>query len=335
MLAALLLAACTPLPTCGAVAPPSATAALVQHAGKDAGTVASSSLAFPAPNAAGNFIAVVIRAGSHTGHILSVTDTRGNTYQKAIQRETANDTVSLALFYAFNAQPGLNTVTVSDSTVPGTLRFAILEYVGVGLMQSAGVFAEGNSGTASVQTPSGFVIGAVSTSGNSTVTGSVRESVASKLYAIDSDMTATVSQSQAWTAIAAGFVGTSEAAVVSPCGTPTPTIAHNQNTETTLSGYTLYYNVPGGVPQKLIDFDCEHYDLDGDGSQETRFCRCADMGCPVQRYCPNCAPLNPYEFSVKAYADPTSGGRVWSAAFSNVVTICMPPIYPGRPAVYQ
>src|SRR5262245_61804863 len=57
---------------------------LVQHAGKDAGTTISSSLAFPAANAQGNWIAVVIRAGG-TGQVFTVTDTRGNTYRRAIQ----------------------------------------------------------------------------------------------------------------------------------------------------------------------------------------------------------------------------------------------------------
>src|SRR4029077_15979848 len=58
--------------------------ALVQHSSRDAGTTTSSSLAFPADTTAGNWIGVVIRAGK-TGQTFTVTDTRGNTYRKAVQ----------------------------------------------------------------------------------------------------------------------------------------------------------------------------------------------------------------------------------------------------------
>src|SRR6185503_20052516 len=42
---------------------PSSTITLRQHAGKDAGVTTASTLAFPASNTAGNWIAVLIRAG--------------------------------------------------------------------------------------------------------------------------------------------------------------------------------------------------------------------------------------------------------------------------------
>jgi hypothetical protein len=57
---------------------------LVQHTSKDAGVVASSSLAFVSNNTGGNWIGVLIRAGK-SGQIVTVSDTRGNTYRQSVQ----------------------------------------------------------------------------------------------------------------------------------------------------------------------------------------------------------------------------------------------------------
>src|SRR5580765_7449560 len=61
-----------------------AAIALIQHAGRDAGTTTSSTLAFPSANTSGNFIAVAIRAGQ-AGQNITVSDTLGNTYRRAAQ----------------------------------------------------------------------------------------------------------------------------------------------------------------------------------------------------------------------------------------------------------
>ena len=95
----------------GSTGPP---IALVQHAGKDAGTTTSSSLAFAASNTAGNWIAVVDPRGWRSGHAFTVSDTRGNTYRKAIQFNETVDATTLGLFYAENIAGGANTVTVSE-----------------------------------------------------------------------------------------------------------------------------------------------------------------------------------------------------------------------------
>jgi len=130
---------------------------LVQHTSKDAGTTSSASLAFPANNAAGNWIGVVIRAG-HSGQVLAVSDTRGNTYKQAVQFNQTLDAPNgetLAIYYAENIGGGANTVTVSESLANNTLRFAILEYSGLTTSNSLDVTsaAQGsgttlNSGTA-------------------------------------------------------------------------------------------------------------------------------------------------------------------------------------------
>src|SRR5580704_3958146 len=81
-----------------------ATPALVQSANVDAGTTTSASLAFPAANAAGNFIAVCVRGGA-SAEYFSVTDSRGNTYRTAVQLSITVDTPSgdtLGVFYAPN-----------------------------------------------------------------------------------------------------------------------------------------------------------------------------------------------------------------------------------------
>jgi len=64
---------------------------LVQQSGKDAGVTTSSSLAFPSNNTAGNWIAVCVRAG-RSGQVVTVTDSRGNTYNTAIQFNVTVDT---------------------------------------------------------------------------------------------------------------------------------------------------------------------------------------------------------------------------------------------------
>ena len=118
---------------------PSSPIALVQRAGKDAGTIASTTLAFPSANTAGNWIAVAVRAGG-TNQVFTITDTRGNQYRKAVQFNVTLDNVTLAIFYAENISGGANTIQVSDSQ-SGTLRLAILEYSGVATTNSLDVTA--------------------------------------------------------------------------------------------------------------------------------------------------------------------------------------------------
>jgi IPT/TIG domain len=155
---------------------------LVQHASKDAGTTASSSLAFPLNNTAGNWIAVVVRAG-HSGQTFTVSDSLGNVYQQAVVFNQTLDTPNgdtLGIFYAENTAGGANTVTVSDSIANTTLRFAIVEYSGVATASSldgaAGV-AQGNgnvanSGVVSTSANGDLILGAVITGSGVTYTAS-------------------------------------------------------------------------------------------------------------------------------------------------------------------
>jgi len=125
-----------------------APVALVQHAGADAGTTTSASLAFPSANVAGNWIAVAVRAGQ-SGQVFTVTDTRGNTYRQALRFDETSDNTTLGLHYAENVAGGANIVTVSDAISGGTLRLSILEYSGVATANSLGLVAaaQGTSAT--------------------------------------------------------------------------------------------------------------------------------------------------------------------------------------------
>ena len=151
----------------------------VQHASKDAGITASSSLAFPANNTAGNWIGVVIRAG-HQGQVFTITDARGNTYHQAVQFNQTLDAPNgetLAIYYAENIAGGANTVTVSESIANNTLRFAILEYSGVATSNSLDMTAAAqgsgttlNSGSATTTANGDLILGEVATADGVTYT---------------------------------------------------------------------------------------------------------------------------------------------------------------------
>ncbi len=152
---------------------------LVQHRSKDAGITASSTLAFNSNNTAGNWIAVIIRAGK-AGQVLTVSDTRGNAYHTAIQYNVTTDTPNgdtLGIFYAENIAGGANTVTVAESISNNTLRFAILEYSGVALSNSLdvvataqGTSATANTGNALMTANGDLLIGAILTGNPATYT---------------------------------------------------------------------------------------------------------------------------------------------------------------------
>jgi uncharacterized repeat protein (TIGR01451 family) len=199
---------------------------LVQHTSKDAGTTASSTLAFTAANTTGNWIGVVIRT-AQTGQVFTVSDTRNNTYRRALQYNETVDATSLAIFYAENIAGGANTVTVSDS-LGGTLRFAIFEYAGVALANSLdvttavqGTGTAMSSGTMTTTANGDLILGMLSAADGVTFTAgtgfTVQERVPaapnSKLAVEDRIQpnagaiaaTGTASASNAWGAAAAAF----------------------------------------------------------------------------------------------------------------------------------
>jgi hypothetical protein len=211
---------------------------LVQHTNKDAGITTSSSLAFPAANTAGNWIGVAIRAG-RANQVFTITDSRGNTYRKAVQFNVTFDAPNgdtTAIYYAENISGGANTVTVFD-TISGTLRFAIFEYSGVaaansldGTAASQGNGASVNSGNAATTGNGDLLFAAIMTAnagGFTAGTGyTIEERVPTapntKLIAEDqtqaaagtASASATLAASDVWGALLAAF----QPAIGNGCG---------------------------------------------------------------------------------------------------------------------
>jgi len=178
---------------------------LVQHATKDAGISNSSTLAFAANNGVGNWIAVVIRAGK-AGQVLTVSDTRGNTYRAAIRFNVTTDSPNgdtLGVFYAENIAGGANSVTVTESINGNTLRFAILEYSGVALANSLDVVSTGqgtsataNSGNALTTANGDLLLGAILTGNPATYTAATGYTVQDRVPAPPNTKLATEDQIQ-------------------------------------------------------------------------------------------------------------------------------------------
>ena len=157
---------------------PIASIRFVQQIGRDAGTTASATLAFPSPNTLGNLVAVVVRA-SGLGKVFTISDSTGNQYRPAVQFNATLDGVSFAIFYAENIKGGPNTVTVSTSQ-SGTLRFALLEYAGVATVNALDVtsVAQGSgtspsSGSLQTSVNGALLVGGIMTANSSTVTAGV------------------------------------------------------------------------------------------------------------------------------------------------------------------
>ncbi len=149
---------------------------LVQHIGKDAGTTTTSTLAFAAPNTAGNFIAVAIRGGLSNAQVFTITDSNANTYKQAAQIGYTASQVTSAIYYAENIKAGANTITVS-MTVSGPLRFTILEYSGVATANSLDAIAVAtgssttpNSGNLTTTVSGDLLLATVGTTSTATFT---------------------------------------------------------------------------------------------------------------------------------------------------------------------
>lgn len=113
-----------------------------------------------------------------------------------------------------------------------------------------------------------------------------------------------------------------EPVTVTPCATPTPTLAWDQVPDADLAGHDLYEREPGAPFQLMVRIPCEWEDVDENGTGDVRYCKGIDLDAAVQRYCPWCTPYTLHEFAVTAYD--TAGNS--SPAFSNVVSICFSPI---------
>jgi hypothetical protein len=91
-----------------------------------------------------------------------------------------------------------------------------------------------------------------------------------------------------------------------------------------VAGFKLFWRYPGGVFQLLIDLPC----WTDDGGAKACWGTSAPYAVPQRGFN---IQLEDVEFAVKTY---DTQGDV-SDNFSNVISACMPPIYPGRPVAYQ
>jgi hypothetical protein len=311
MLTALLLAAlCTPLPVCSTDAPE--PVALVQSVGADLGVTASARLALPASVTDGNAIIVAVRAGGHSSHALTASDSHGTRYTLAAS-VAAPGPSTLAMFYARDVAAGPLTVTVTDTATAGPIRMAVREYRGLGAATPVTVKNGSGSSVAALAGVSAMVTGnaviAVIPEPDAPI-----ESVTGKLHL--AGMTdANLVTPTAWTSVSA-FPATSSG----PCETPTPVLTWDQSKHPKLAGYSIWTNEVGGVAQKDVDLPCEWLDYDEDGTSETRQCRGADVWYPLQR-ARNFDPGKAYEVRVTAY---TSDGFV--SEFSDPLIYCPRPL---------
>jgi len=246
----------------------------VQHRSLDSSGT-SATLAFNSNNTAGNWIGVCIRAGA-ANETFRVTDSRGNTYHKAIQFSETLDGNSFGIYYAENIGGGANTVMVSD-TASATLRFAILEYSGVATSGSLDVVAatQGNSatpnsGVTATTTANGdLLLGAIMTANPATFTAGtgfvIEESVpaepGAKLIAED-EIQATAGAAMASATLGAADIWAAGVAAFKPAGSGPPTLAtptfnpgagtyssaQTVTISSTTSGATICYTTNGTTP---------------------------------------------------------------------------------------
>ena len=121
---------------------------------------------------------------------------------------------------------------------------------------------------------------------------------------------------------------TCSATVTTGCASPTPVLAWDPAPAEypKIIGFSIHYSLVGGVPQKLGDYFCTFDDTDEDSATPPiRTC----PAFPTQRAGPTRTANRKYVFYVTWY---DSLGQV--SPYSNSVTICEPPIWPGPPTPY-
>jgi hypothetical protein len=154
--------------------PPSTPITYLQGAAAGNAGATSVARAFPANVAAGDtiIVAVVLTVGTVTG----VTDSRANTYAKAVGNNNNSNGNEVSLWYAANVNGGSVTVTAAFSAVSDDSAIAIHEYGGLAsaspLDRTAGAgndnTAPSSGATASTTQAAELVVGAVGDDPNAT-----------------------------------------------------------------------------------------------------------------------------------------------------------------------
>jgi chitodextrinase len=125
---------------------------------------------FTLAQAAGNLNVVVVGWNSPTGQVLSVTDTRGNTYVRAVGPTVHASFGTQSIYYAANVQAaaaGANIVTVTFGAPVPYADIRIAEYSGIAPINPVDVVAaatgsgtSSNSGMATTTNPTDLIVGA-------------------------------------------------------------------------------------------------------------------------------------------------------------------------------
>jgi chitodextrinase len=131
---------------------------------------ASVALPYSLAQGAGDLNVVVVGWNSSSGNVLSVADTRGNAYVKAVGPTVVTGFATQSIYYAANiasAAANANTLTVTFSAAVPYPDIRIAEYAGlapanpvdvVAASQGSGTLS--NSGTATTTNASGLIVGA-------------------------------------------------------------------------------------------------------------------------------------------------------------------------------
>ena len=133
---------------------------------KTATSASSLAAAYPSAQTAGNLNIVVVGWNDTTSAVSSITDSRGNTYTRAVG-PTAGTALTQSIYFAKNIAAGSNTVTVVFSTTAAYPDLRVLEYSGVDPTNpldvtagASGTGLTGNSGTATTTSANELVFGA-------------------------------------------------------------------------------------------------------------------------------------------------------------------------------
>ena len=123
-------------------------------------------VAYPAAQTAGNLNIVVVGWNDTTAAVSSVTDSRGNTYTRAVG-PTTGTALSQSIYYAKNIIAGSNTVTVVFNQTAAYPDVRVLEYSGADTTNpldvtagASGTGLTGNSGSATTTSANELVFGA-------------------------------------------------------------------------------------------------------------------------------------------------------------------------------
>src|SRR6266851_2726081 len=123
-------------------------------------------VAYPAAQTGGNLNIVVVGWNDTTAAVSSVTDSRGNTYTRAVG-PTTGTALSQSIYYAKNIIAGSNTVTVVFNQAAAYPDVRVLEYSGADTTNpldvtagASGTGLTGNSGSATTTSANDLVFGA-------------------------------------------------------------------------------------------------------------------------------------------------------------------------------